>query len=200
MTQFFPGVCAQCHNPVQAGQRFCHECGAALSQDANASTSRPDSTVVKQNGAAAPSWVPVQDRMAGGSPAPAPGYLFPLSQAQENLIPPPPPPSSLFPPILSSPYEGVSAPGASTTPTVPKRSRRGMISAILLLVLVLGSIGAWFAFSRPHGTSTGNQSGNSTNGQGTLNNGSTPSGNSNTPGSANASKSESRRDAANTPR
>ncbi len=62
-----------------------------------------------------------------------------------------------------------------------------MISAILLIVLALGSIGVWFAFFRPHGTSTGNQGGNSANGQGTLNNGSTPSGNSNTPGSANAS-------------
>src|SRR5436305_13320269 len=100
--------------------------------------------------------------MAGGSPAPAPGYPFPLSQAQKNLIPPPPPPppSSLFPPISSSPYEGTSVPGAPTTPVeakssgkgrasgpaVPKRSRRGRISALLLFVLVLGSIGAWVAF------------------------------------------------------
>src|SRR5947209_7968694 len=206
MTQPFPGFCPRCNNPVQAGQRFCHECGASLSQDANASTSRPDSTVVKQNGASAPSWVPMQDVMAGGSPAPASGYPFPLSQAQENLIPPPPPPSSLFPPILSSPYEGASAPGfpgATTTPATtkssgkgrasapaaPKRSRRGMIPAILLFVLVLGSIGIWFAFFRPHGTSTGNQRGNSPNGQGTLTTGSTPNGNSNTPDSTNANTS-----------
>jgi hypothetical protein len=202
MTPPFPGFCPQCNSPVQAGQRFCHDCGASLSQDANASTSRPDSTVVKQNGASAPPWVPAQNVIAGGSSVPAPGYPFPLSQVQENLIPPPPPPppSSLFPPISSSPYEGTSAPGAPTTPVaakssgkgrasgpaLPKRSGRGRVSAFLLLVLVLGSIGIWFAFFRPHGTSTGNQGRNGTNGQGSLNTGSTPSGNSNTPDSTNA--------------
>src|SRR5439155_22280470 len=130
MTQPYPGFCPQCHSPVQAAQRFCQECGASLSRDANSSTNRSNQTVVRQNTGPAPFQASAQDTIPAGSSTSAPGYPFQLAQAQENLIPPPPPPppSSLFPPLASSPYEGTSAPGFPTVPVAPSGSQSSAMS------------------------------------------------------------------------
>lgn len=108
------------------------------------------------------------------SKAPTSGDQFYAQTTDADVVPPPPPPDSFISTPQQAPtppYYTPPAPGYTSVPSyarAPKRSRGCLItSVVLLLVLVLGGIGVFFAF-RSHGTSGGNQSGNSANGQQTT--------------------------------
>jgi hypothetical protein len=119
------------------------------------------------------------------------GDHFYAQTTEADVIPPPPPPDSFISmpqQTPTPPYYTPPAPAYTSVPSyarAPKRSKGCLITSIvLLLVLVLGGIGAYFAF-RPHGTNGGNQSGNSANGQQTTpgTGGNTPVTSASTPGS-----------------
>ncbi len=119
------------------------------------------------------------------------GDQFYAQTTDADVIPPPPPPDSFISTPQETPtppYYTPPAPAYTSVPSyarAPKRSKGCLITSIvLLLVLVLGGIGAYFAF-RPHGTNGGNQSGNSANGQQTTPgaSGNTPVSSGSTPGS-----------------
>ena len=123
--------------------------------------------------------------------APASGDQFYAQTTDADVIPPPPPPDSFISTpqqVPAPPYYTPPAPGYTGVPSyarAPKRSRGCLITSIvLLLVLALGGIGAFFAL-RSHGTSGGNQSGNSANGQQATRSasGNTPVSSGSTPGS-----------------
>ncbi len=116
------------------------------------------------------------------STVPTSGNQFYAQTTDADVIPPPPPPDS----FISTPQEAPAAPyympptpANKTVPTyarAPKRSRGCLIASIvLLLVLVLGGVGAIYAF-RSHTASNSNN----TNGQQ-----STPSGSGTTTSSSN---------------
>jgi zinc ribbon protein len=116
------------------------------------------------------------------STAPASGNQFYAQDTYADVIPPPPPPDS----FISTPQEAPAAPyympptpASKTVPTyarAPKRSRGCLIASIvLLLVLVLGGVGAIYAFRSRTASNNSN-----TNGQQ-----STPSGSGTTTGSSN---------------
>jgi len=114
--------------------------------------------------------------------APASGDQFYAQTTDADVVPPPPPPDSYISTPQQAPappYYPPPAPGYTNVPSyarAPKRSRGCLIaSVVLLLVLVLGGVGAFLAL-RSLGTGGGNQSGNSANGQQT-----TPGASGNTP-------------------
>jgi zinc ribbon protein len=118
------------------------------------------------------------------------GDQFYAQTTDADVIPPPPPPDSFISTPLQTPappYYTPPSPEYTSVPSyarAPKRSKGCLITSIvLLLVLVLGGIGAYFAF-RPHGTNGGNQSGNNANGQQTTPgaSGNTPVSSASTPG------------------
>jgi hypothetical protein len=105
------------------------------------------------------------------STAPTPGEQFYAQATQADAIPPPPPPDSFISRPQEAPastYYTPSAPVNKTVPTyaqAPKRSRGCLVASIvLLLVLVLGGVGAFFAIKSRFSTG-GNQNGNSSSGQ-----------------------------------
>lgn len=110
-----------------------------------------------------------------------------------DIIPPPPPPDSFISTpqqTPSSPYYTPPTPGYTTVPAyaqAPKRSRGCLIASIvLLLVLALGGVGAYFVFFRNTGTNNSSRSGNGASGQQ-----STPSGSGTTAVSSNNTPSGS---------
>ncbi len=127
------------------------------------------------------------------STVPASGNHFYAQATDADAIPPPPPPDSFISTpqeAPAAPYYMPPAPGNKTVPAyaqAPKRSRGCLVASIvLLLVLVLGGVGAFFAF-RSHSTSnSGNQSSSSANGQQSTPSGSgtTTSSSGTTPGSS----------------
>jgi hypothetical protein len=107
--------------------------------------------------------------------APASAEQFYMQTTDADAIPPPPPPDSFVSvpqEAPAAPYATPPSPGSQTVPTyaqAPKRSRGCLVASIvLLLVLMLGGIGAFYAFK-----SRFTNNNNTTNGQ--LN---TPSSNS----------------------
>jgi hypothetical protein len=123
------------------------------------------------------------------STVPTAGSQFYAHAAGGEIIPPPPPPDSYISPseqTSPTPYYAPPAPGSSPVPPyarAPKRSRGCLVaSVVLLLVLVLGGTGVYFAVR--HGAGNGNQSGNGANGQQSTpssGGGSTPSSSGSTP-------------------
>ena len=146
---------------------------------------------------------------SGQTPAayPASGSQFYAQTTDANPIPPPPPPDSLVAPFYSSTYQAPAktssqpaqatpAPGIVPVPDyarVPRRSRTGLIvSLLLLLLLVLGGVGAYaLFFNKPNnkqgGTNPQNTATSSVNSStvtattGTSNSTSTPGSGSTTP-------------------
>ena len=155
-----------------------------LTPDVNtpgAAVNTPGSTPVMPNiptsGVATPS-------VAGASYSivPTSGDQFYAQASDADVIPPPPPPDSFISTpqeASASPYYTPPVPVNKTVPAyarAPKRSRGCLVTSIvLLLVLVLGSVGALYVI-RHNNSSGSNQNGNSSNGQ--L---STPSTSGNTP-------------------
>ena len=128
------------------------------------------------------------------STMPTSGNQFYTQATDADVIPPPPPPDS----FISTPQEAPAAPfympptpANKTVPTYaqkPKRSRGCLIASIvLLLVLVLGGVGAVFAFraftTRSSNNTNGQQNTPSSSGTTTSNSGTTP-GVTTTPGSS----------------
>ncbi len=129
------------------------------------------------------------------STGPASDNQFYTQATHADVIPPPPPPDS----FISTPQEAPAAPfymppapGSKAVPTyaqAPKRSRGCLVaSAVLLVVLVLGGVGAFFAFksltSSSSSNTNGQQSTPGTNGTATSSSNTTPgSGVTTTPGS-----------------
>lgn len=99
------------------------------------------------------------------STVPAPGDQFYAQDTQADVIPPPPPPDSFVSSSQqsqASSYYTPPAPGYAAVPDyarVPKRSRAGLVAIVLLLVLVLGGVGLYFAFFR-HPATNNNQNNN----------------------------------------
>ncbi len=155
----------------------------------------PDSTIMAPNftpitpnrpmSADTPIIYPVTPNVAGVtySTVPTTGRQFYTHAADGEIIPPPPPPDSYsFPSeqTTPTPYYTPPMPGSSPMPPyarAPKRSRGCLVaSVVLLLVLVLGGTGVYFAVR--HGVGNGNQSGKGAHGQQSTpsSSGSTPSG------------------------
>jgi hypothetical protein len=201
--------CSECGKPLEAGHRFCTNCGSTTSIESNAPTMlKSDQTVLgndqvqsPQSQASTPakytdataSTIITPDANTPGSAVYAPGYMpvtpnTPNSRAsystvptsgdqfygqatEADVIPPPPPPDSFISTpqeAPASPYYTPPAPANKTVPAyaqAPKRSRGCLVASIvLLLVLVLGGIGAFFLIR--HNNSTGsNQNGNSASGE-----------------------------------
>jgi hypothetical protein len=151
--------------------------------------STTDSTILTHN-ASAPGFTPATPQAA----PPVPGATYPTTQGtaeqfytqttDAGAIPPPPPPES----FLSTPQEAPAAPyhippspGSKTVPDyaqAPKRSRGCLVVSIVLLIsLVLGGLGAFYAFkSRFTSSSTqGQQNTPSSNSTTVSNSGITPS-------------------------
>ena len=117
---------------------------------------------------------------ASYSTVPTSADQFYAQATDVDVIPPPPPPDS----FISTPQQGPASllHASCACPAyaqAPKRSRGCLVASIvLLLVLVLGGVGAFFVVR--HYTSTGStQNGNNASGQQN-----TPSGSSNTPNSS----------------
>ncbi len=130
------------------------------------------------------------------STAPAPGNQFYAQTTDVDVIPPPPPPDSFISmpqQAPAAPYYMPPTPANKTVPSyarAPKRSRGCLVASIvLLLVLVLGGVGAFYAF-KSHNTNNssntnGQQSTPSGSGTTTSSSGTTPgSGVTTTPGSS----------------
>jgi hypothetical protein len=126
------------------------------------------------------------------STVPTAGSQFYAHAAGGEIIPPPPPPDSYISPseqTSPTPYYAPPAPGSSPVPPyarAPKRSRGCLVaSVVLLLVLVLGGTGVYFAVR--HGVGNGNQSGKGAHGQQSTpssSGGNTPSSSGSTPSSS----------------
>ncbi len=161
----------------------------------------PDSTIMAPNftpitpnrpmSADTPIIYPVTPNVAGVtySTVPTTGRQFYTHAADGEIIPPPPPPDSYsFPSeqTTPTPYYTPPMPGSSPMPPyarAPKRSRGCLVaSVVLLLVLVLGGTGVYFAVR--HGVGNGNQSGKGAHGQQSTpssSGGNTPSSSGSTP-------------------
>lgn len=123
------------------------------------------------------------------STVPTTGSRFYTHGADGEIIPPPPPPDSYISPseqTTPTPYYAPPMPGSSPIPPYaqsPKRSRGCVVvSVVLLLLLVLGGTGVYFAVR--HGAANSNKNGNGANGQQNTANsggGNTPSSNGSTP-------------------
>lgn len=198
MSQSFSRFCPQCSSPLEPGQRFCTNCGATTNIESNAPTAlTSDRTLLAngqaQNNPALAQPTPVADSNATG---PTMGNQFYAQTTDMDVIPPPPPPDSFISvpqQAPAAPYYMPPTPANKTVPSyarAPKRSRGCLIASIvLLLVLVLGGVGAFYAF-KSHNTNNssntnGQQSTPSGSGTTTSSSGTTPgSGVTTTPGSS----------------
>jgi len=168
----------------------------AKNTDATASTIITPGAYTPGSAVNAPGFMPVTPNTpisrASYSTVPTSGDQFYGQATEADVIPPPPPLDS----FISTPQEAPASPYYTPAPVnktvpayaqAPKRSRGCLVASIvLLLVLVLGGIGAFFVVR--HNNSTGsNQNGNSTAGNTPINSGitptsvTTPGGNGNTP-------------------
>ena len=216
-----PRFCSECGKPLEAGHRFCKNCGSTTSVEANALTtltrdqkvlgshqaqsSQPQVSVpVNNTGATAstiitpnantPGFTPVMPNTpisssetpgvsgASYSIVPTSGDQFYAQATDADGIPPPPPPDS----FISTPQEAPASPYYTPSPQAkgsvpayaqaPKRSRGCLVtSVVLLLVLVVGGVGAFYVVRFRNSTGS-NQNGNTSSGQQ-----STPSTSGNTP-------------------
>lgn len=188
MAQNFPRRCQTCGTPAEAGQRFCAECGTVLSGEGNKPTEFASGDAFMQaNTPNAPqAGVNAQPQLDATvitpQNAPQSGAQFYQQPTQYDVIAPPPPSSSYasLPPPSPTPMPApVSSPAGGTfdVPSyaqAPRRSRGCLlVSIILLLVLVGGSVGIYFGFIRNHGPQS-NQNGTPPS-QGTQTTGNTPS-------------------------
>jgi hypothetical protein len=160
MAQNSPMRCPSCSTPAEAGQRFCAECGAMLSNEGNKPTER----------ASGDSY----------STVPKSGAQFYGQTTEADVIPPPPPPNSFISQPQPSPASVPPAPtpGAYDVPSyarAPRRSRGCLVvSVVLLLVLAAGAAGIYFGFIRNHSGASNNNTNTSTSHQGTQTTGNTP--------------------------
>lgn len=199
-----PRFCSECGKPLEAGHRFCTNCGATTSTEADARTtltgdqtvqsssqaqsSQPQVSVPADNSGTIASTVITPNANIPGanySTVPASGDQFYAQTTDVNIIPPPPPPDS----FISTPPKAAAAPLYTTTPQAegkvpvyaqaPKRSRGCLVtSLVLLLVLALGGIGGFYILK--HANSGGsNQNGNSSSGQQSIQNGNSNTSNTN---------------------
>ena len=185
-----PRFCSECGKPLEAGHRFCTNCGSTTSVEADARTaltsdqtvpvgdqaqsSQPQVSVpLDKSGATANTIITPNANTPGAGyvTAPTSGDQFYAQATDADVIPPPPPPDS----FVSTPQEAPVSPyyippqqAKGAVPAyaqAPKRSRGCLVvSIILLLVLVLGGVGGFYILR--HNNSTGSsQNGNSSSGQ-----------------------------------